>query len=61
MQREAKMERQITRRYAFAKKDLKEMILEWLRDKDLPVPANVDDATWDMDGETIALEWTAPS
>ncbi|WP_170145737.1 hypothetical protein [Rhodoplanes elegans] len=55
------MERQITRRYAFAKKDLKEMILEWLRDKDLPVPANVDDATWDMDGETIALEWTAPS
>lgn len=55
------MNRQTIRTYQFSKNEVHEALLQWMRERDLPVPMYVGNAgttKWTHDDGGVRVEWT---
>jgi hypothetical protein len=53
------MTREITRRYSITGDEVREAVLLWLRQRDMPAPGDGVDETWKWtDHGAVTLEWT---
>lgn len=55
------MERKVVRTYAFPDRDVREILVAYLKSKDMPAPSYVGDTPtckWTKDPEGVRVEWT---
>jgi hypothetical protein len=53
------MDRSIDRRYRLNAEEVRDAILAWLRNQDIPTPLHGEELSWTLDAHGATLEWTS--